>query len=100
MATGHYNSIKLRVYGTLGALEINIYPEGDSLRFCLGKDINKYNWKEIKYPKLEIPAIHKRFIKSIIKGKQDKPDFKDGWKIQKYIEKSFISNKLKKWIKI
>ena len=98
-ATGHINSLRLRVYGDKGALEIDLDKSCDSMRVCIGsKNIDKANWAEVKCP--EVKTIYERFINSVKLGKQMQPDFETGARIQAYLDKSFLSDKLKKWVKI
>jgi predicted dehydrogenase len=97
-ATGYGNSILIKVFGDKGAIEIDLDKSWDCLRVCIGKDVDKFLWKEIKCSK--IPTIYERFITSVIIGKECRPNFEDGVKTQLYLDKSFESDKLKKWVTI
>ncbi len=89
-ATGHANTLSLRIHGTKGALSIHLDRSPEQIEVCLGKDIDKGTWKTIKAPKT--PNIYKRFIAAIRTGKQGDPDFARGAKIQKAIDACFESN--------
>jgi len=98
-ATGHNNSLVLRVFGDKGAIEIDLDKSYHLIRICKGKDnINQTIWEEIRCPK--VPTMYERFIRSIQTKKQDRPSFEDGAKVQRYLDKSFLSNKLNKWVKV
>jgi predicted dehydrogenase len=95
-ATGHANSLRLRIFGESGAIEVDLDHSQDSLEICLGKDIDKAGWKTLACPKT--PTIYQRFIKSIRSGRNDQPDFKRGAKIQKLLDACFESDRLGKSI--
>jgi predicted dehydrogenase len=89
-ATGQTNTVSLRVYGDKGALDLNLdRPEGDKLRVCFGKDVDKNIWKAVNCPKT--PNMYERFIHSLRTGTQGQTSFSEGVKIQAYLEKSFLS---------
>lgn len=97
--TGYINSLRIRVFGDKGALEIDLDKSLDTLRLCMGsRNIDKAIWKDVKCPK--VPTMHERFINSIKTGRQDKPDFEVGVKVQTYLDKSIQSNEIKKWVRI
>jgi predicted dehydrogenase len=89
-ATGHANSLRLRVYGDLGSLEIDLDRSYTHLRICQGSDIDKVKWKTLRCG--TTPSIYERFIHSIQSGKQDKPDFVRGALVQKWLDACFESN--------
>ena len=98
-AVGHNNSLRCRVYGDKGAIEIDLDHSYDLLKIIRGKDgINKALWETIKCP--PVPSMYQRFITSIQTGKQGQPDFETGAKVQKYLDASFASDAKKKWIKV
>ncbi len=98
IASGHADSVSLRVFGTKGGLEISLDDAWDKLRVSMGTDLDKCKWKTVSCGKCV--KMYDRFIKSIRTGKNDNPTFEDGAKVQTYLEKSFKSAKLKKPVKI
>ena len=45
-ATGHFNELRLRVYGDKGAVEVQHRHDGSQLLVCLGEDIETATWKD------------------------------------------------------
>jgi predicted dehydrogenase len=89
-ATGQINSLRTRVFGTKGGIEVDLDRAGDAYRICRGKKaIDKAEWKEVKCKKT--PNQYERFIKSIKTGKNDPSNFENGVKIQAYLHYSMES---------
>ncbi len=98
-ATGHANSLRLRVFGTKGAVCIDLDKSWGEYEICIGKkDVTAFKWKTVKAPKT--PNIYNRFVKSIITGKNDQPDFATAAKVQEYLDGCFESDETGKTIKI
>jgi len=97
-ATGHRNSLLLRIYGEEGALVIDLDKGYDRLDTCIGKNRIKAEWKTVTCPRT--PNNFERFVRSIRTGKQDQPDFVQGAAIQQVIDACFISSKTGKVVKI
>jgi predicted dehydrogenase len=90
-ATGHGNSLRLRVYGDEGALEVDLDKSYDTLQICRGQDVDKAAWQSLTCPKT--PSNFQRFIKSIRTGENDQPDFARGAQVQKMLDACFESDK-------
>jgi predicted dehydrogenase len=98
-ASGHQNSLRCRVYGDKGAVEVDLDSGYDQFKAVQGKEgLKKAEWKIIKAK--PTPNNYQRFITSIKTGKNDVSDFANGCKIQAYLENSFKSNALQKPVKI
>jgi predicted dehydrogenase len=97
-ATGHANSLYLRVHGTKGALRLDLDKSYNELEVCLGDDIHKAKWTTLKAP--PTPNIYERFITAIKTGKQGEPDFVRGAEIQKALDACFESDRLGQAIKV
>lgn len=99
-ATGHANTVTLRVYGDQGALDLNLdRPAASQLRVCLGpKAVVKAQWQDVKCP--AVPNMYQRFITAIKTRKQGQTSFTGGAKIQAYLEKSMQSAKIGRFVKI
>lgn len=89
-ATGQINTLSLAVYGTCGALRLNLDRSYDDLEVCLGEDVQTATWKTVKSKKT--PTMYQRFITSIRTGKNDDCDFRRGWMVQKMLDASFVSS--------
>lgn len=89
-AVGHLNTVALRVYGDKGALDLNLDRQPpDSLRVCLGKDVQTAQWKPVRCP--PTPSIYERFVNSLKTGRQGQTGFQGGAKVQAYLEASAAS---------
>jgi predicted dehydrogenase len=97
-ATGHANSLYLRIHGEKGAIFVDLDKSYTELQICRGKDINTNSWQTLKCGKT--PSIYQRFIKSIKTGKNDAPDFTRGAKVQRVLDKCIESDKTGKIAKI
>jgi predicted dehydrogenase len=97
-ATGHGNSLRLRVHGDKGALVVDLDTSYDTLELFRGNDLSKTKWKTIKCPKT--PNMYQRFIRSIRTGKNDQPDFARGAAVQKVLDACFESDRAGKPVKV
>lgn len=91
-ATGHANSLFLRLHGTKGALRLDLDKSNNTLEACLGEDIHKAKWTTLKAP--PAPSIHQRFIAAIQTGQPGDPGFSRGAEIQKALDACFESARL------
>ncbi|MEM8737967.1 MAG: Gfo/Idh/MocA family oxidoreductase [Planctomycetota bacterium] len=83
-ATGHPNQVALGVYGTEGALEIDLEHSTTQLRTCLGKKRHQPQWTELEVK--PTPDLYQRFATSIKTGRNDQPDVFRGAQIQAYLD--------------
>ena len=88
-ATGHLNELKLRIYGDKGALEVNHNSDSASLRACLGADIEKAVWKDVKVP--PVPTNYERFAAAVKAGQNDEPSFRHAAEIQKILDLAVVT---------
>lgn len=95
---GHSNRLFLRISGTKGTVEIDSERTTEGYRLCTGSDVNAAIWKEVKAR--PTPNNYQRFIRSILTGVQDQPDFARGAEIQKVLDSAFQSDAEKAIIKI
>jgi predicted dehydrogenase len=90
-ATGQANTVALKVYGDKGALDLNLdRPEPDTLRVCLGENVDKTVWEQMPCP--PVPNMYQRFITAILEGKQGQTSFKTGARVQSYLAASMESS--------
>jgi predicted dehydrogenase len=99
-AKGRGNAVALRVYGTKGALDLDLdRPEEEQLKVCLGRGEDAHKWVPVKCPKT--PNQQERFVASIRTGKQGQTSFELGLKIQKYLQACIDSSENKTaWTKV
>jgi predicted dehydrogenase len=90
-ACGQLNSLRLRVFGDKGGLEIDLDTSYDEYRICKGKDIESATWKTVKCK--HTPNMYERFIRAIRTGVNDPSDFANGAKIQAYLRYSEESDR-------
>jgi predicted dehydrogenase len=90
-ATGHANSLRLRVFGDKGALVVDLDQAWDVLQVCRGADVDKLRWKSLKCA--PTPTIYQRFIRSIRTGRNDQPDFARGAAVQKMLDACIESDR-------
>ena len=83
-ATGHANSLRLRIFGDQGGIVVDLDRSYHELQICRGNDIDKMNWRTIRCPR--VPDMYHRFITSIKTGNNDQPDFARGAAIQKVLD--------------
>jgi len=97
-ATGHCNSLRVRVYGDRGAIEVDLDRDWHGYRICTGKNIENFTWKAVTCK--PTPSNFDRFIKSIKTGENDINDFANGAKVQAYLHYSFLSDALHKPVQV
>jgi predicted dehydrogenase len=97
-ATGHANTLRLRVFGDKGALLVDLDQSYDSYQICQGEDIDKVAWKTISLD--STPDNYQRFINSIRTKVNDQPDFTRGAIVQKMLDACFESDREGKAVQI
>ncbi len=83
-ATGHANSLLLRIFGDEGAIVVDLDRSYREVQICLGKGIHDLRWRTLRCRRT--PDIYHRFIASIKTGQNDQPDFARGAAIQKVMD--------------
>jgi predicted dehydrogenase len=89
-ATGHANSLQLRIFGNRGAISIDLDKSYGELAICRGRDVNRNAWKTLRCGRT--PSIYRRFIRSIRSGRNDQPDFARGAAVQRILDACFESD--------
>jgi predicted dehydrogenase len=98
-ATGHFNSLRVRVYGDMGAVEVDLDRGGDRYRVVKGRNAaRKAEWKEVLCK--PTPSQYQRFIRCIRTGEPDPSDFINGAKVQAYLEASILSDREQRPVKV
>jgi predicted dehydrogenase len=98
-ATGHLNSLRVRVYGDEGAVELDRDRSPEHYRYCRGAgSIRKAQWKEARGKAM--PSQFERFIRAVRSGKSDVCDFANGARVQAYLDASVISDQERRPVKV
>lgn len=84
MATGHFNDLRLRIFGTKGGLDVTYENNISALRACIGDDRLTAAWRDIDVPPVE--TNYQRFITAVRAGLQVQPDFARGAALQKVLD--------------
>lgn len=97
-AGGHINRLYLKISGTKGSVEIDSERTTEGYRISVGKDLDSGVWKDVTTP--PVPNNYLRFVRSILTGKQDQPDFARGAGIQKVLDACFKSDEEQRPVRI
>ena len=85
--TGYGNTLKLSIFGTAGAIEIDHGSEWTEIRACLGEDVHTLAWRKVKAD--AVPSLHQRFIDAIVGNRPAQPDFRRGAELQAVLDLCF-----------
>jgi predicted dehydrogenase len=98
-ATGQMNSLRVRVYGDRGAVELDLDRSPEHYRSCKGAaSMRTARWKEARGK--ATPSQYERFILAIRSGKSDVSDFANGARVQAYLEASVVSDQERRPVKV
>jgi predicted dehydrogenase len=98
-ATGHLNSVRVRVYGDEGAVEVDLDRSRERYRACRGKsNLRAMRWSEVRCR--STPTQYERFIKAVRSGTSDICDFANGARVQAYLEASDLSARERRPMKV
>ncbi len=89
-ASGHINDLRVRIYGDKGGIEVNHRPDGSDIKVCLGDNVKKAKWVELKVD----PVItnYQRFVDAVRAGKTAEPSFAHAARLQNALDQSVISD--------
>ncbi|MDH6269683.1 putative dehydrogenase [Rhizobium sp. SG_E_25_P2] len=90
-AAGHYNDLKLRIYGDKGGIEIDHKLTGTKMRACYGDNAETAEWIDIE-PEAT-PTNYQRFADAVKTGVNGEPDFRHAASLQKALDLAFITEK-------
>lgn len=93
-ATGHFNELRLRVYGEKGGVEVQHRHDWSRLRVCLGEDVETGNWDEMTVP--PVPTNYERFVEAVRTGQQLEPTFRHAANLQKVLDLATVSDTQRK----
>lgn len=90
-ASGHFNDLLLRIFGTTGGLEVRWENDVSILRGSLGDDMLTATWSDLPCP--EVETNYARFIAAVREGAQVQPDFVRGAELQKVLDLAVLSDR-------
>ncbi|MFC3703488.1 Gfo/Idh/MocA family protein [Devosia honganensis] len=90
-ATGHFNELRLRVYGDKGALEVQHRHDWSKLFTCLGSDIETGVWTETDVP--PVATNYQRFVEACRSGYTLEPSFRHATNIQKVLDLGTVTDR-------
>jgi predicted dehydrogenase len=90
-AAGHYNDLRLRIYGDKGGIEVLHTPAGSQLRACIGEDAESAEWDEIDPG--TVPTNYMRFAEAVENGANGEPDFRHAAGLQRALDLAFVTEK-------
>lgn len=88
--TGYLNTLRLRIFGDRGALELQHGVEGSSLRACVGDDIEAPIWQDVAVEPVE--TNYQRFVEAVTEGRTQDPTFRHATYLQKIIDLAMVSD--------
>ncbi len=89
-ATGHFNELRLRVYGERGGVEVQHRHDWSKLRVCLGEDVETGTWKDMEVE--PVLTNYQRFAGAVRAGKNQQPDFRHAANLQKVLDLAMVSD--------
>lgn len=89
-ATGHFNELRLRVYGEHGGVEVQHRHDGSRLRVCLGANIDTGTWEEMQVP--AVKTNYQRFAEAVASGVNAEPSFRHAANLQKVLDLSMVAD--------
>jgi predicted dehydrogenase len=90
-ATGHFNELRLRVYGEKGGVEVQHRHNGSMLRVVLGDDAETGTWKEMAVD--PVPTNYERFVAAVKAGKNDEPSFRHAANLQRVLDLATVTDR-------
>jgi len=97
-ATGHLNDLRLRIHGDKGALEVIHTLDWTTLRGCIGKDVEKGVWRNIKPGKVK--TNYQRFAEAVAKGRTVEPGFRHAAELQKVLDCAMEADSARRELKV
>jgi predicted dehydrogenase len=89
-ATGHFNDLRLRIYGDKGALEVTDLNHHPKLTVCLGEDVKSGTWREMAVD--PVPTNYRRFAEAVQEGSNREPSFRHAANLQKILDLATVTD--------
>ena len=94
-ATGYINREFVRVYGDRGTVEVDFDKSKTTYQFFSAET---RSWQTVECD--ATPSNYDRFVTALQTGRKDESDFENGYRVQKYLHYSVISDREKRSIRI
>jgi predicted dehydrogenase len=89
-ATGYLNTLRLRIFGDKGAIELQHGLDGGSLRTCIGEDVEPPLWRDVSVD--PVPTNYQRFVDAVNEGRSLEPTFRHAASLQKILDLAMVSD--------
>lgn len=89
-ASGHLNDLRLRLFGTLGGLDVRFEKGESRLSICESSNLNTGTWIDV-VPS-QVAPNYARFIQAIKEGTGVAPDFARGAMLQRVLDLAVMSH--------
>ncbi len=89
-ATGYLNTLRLRIFGDKGAIEVQHGTDGSTLRACIGADVEAPQWQDIAVE--PVPTNYQRFVDAVRQGTSLDPTFRHGAHLQRILDLAMASD--------
>lgn len=97
-ATGHFNDLRLRVYGDKGSLEVNHNLQTSGLRGCLGADAETGTWRDIDAGTVE--TNYRRFAAAVAERANREPSFRHATALQHVLDQAMVSDRERREVRL
>jgi predicted dehydrogenase len=89
-ATGHFNELRLRVYGDKGGVEVQHTLEASHLKVCMGEDAETGTWREMQVDPVQ--TNYQRFADAVHTNTPSEPSFRHAANIQRVLDLATVTD--------
>jgi predicted dehydrogenase len=88
-ASGYANTLRLRIYGDRGGIELQHGSDGTALTACIGEDVHTQAWRDVTVE--PVGTNYQAFVVSVLTGTTAEPSFRRAAGLQQVIDAGFIT---------
>jgi predicted dehydrogenase len=88
-ASGYANTLRLRIYGDKGGIELQHGADGTALTACTGEDVHTQAWRNVTVE--PVGTNYQAFVVSVLTGTTAEPSFRRAAELQQVIDAGFIT---------
>jgi predicted dehydrogenase len=88
-ASGYANTLRLRMYGDKGGIELQHAAEATTLRACIGEDVHTQTWRDIAAE--PVGTNYQAFVVAVLTGQTAEPSFRRAADLQQVIDAGFVT---------
>jgi predicted dehydrogenase len=85
--SGYANTLKLAVFGTAGAVEIDHGSAFTTIRMCSGQDVHTQAWRDVASE--PVRTNYQKFVTAVATGVPDEPTFRHAARLQRVLDLCF-----------